>query len=627
MNTTQCVTTTYGFVFACIQAELNLLTGASIEVPKTDLDEWLLNVAPSLDKELCRTINDDMVRSGPTWCCLLPPPALLRVWSKIVTLRDDLPTRFAYIIRLVRSGLLCRYKVSTLPTNEQELTAAEKFLQTDERCAEYDRKLSGRLGLRTISWPHELETGSSSLDCECRLLLAQAAGLVRSVVGLAAYEEHIPRHGPGAVFPPQAHWERGRFDLSKTRHMLDSAGVFVADNGLDSFIGPIASETCKFTCVPKDARGPRTICIHSAEAMWLQQSYRTALESAISKHPVFGAIIHLDDQTVNQELCRLGSMTGHLATLDLKDASDCLCQELVLQLVGPEYYSEIASCRARSVYVDQTGLTHPMQKFAPMGNALVFPIQSLVYASLAVVVCKAARQSLSSVGVFGDDIIVPSEVAAKLCDLLHWVGLQVNTTKSFVYGAFRESCGLDAWAGLNVTPLRLKVAQVRTLSDAIEWCAFANNWHKAGYPRVARQMFLQLRGHTRFDPIRTNNVEAAGLVELYSTKPAAADYIPGDGRRVVLRVTSNGSTNYIWHPGLQTWGSYAVNTVERTEPRLKDEPHHVDESLWRLRSKTHSEGAIQGTSREMRWTDTHLGTGHKRAHRIVRAWVPLVLNF
>jgi len=84
------------------------------------------------------------------------------------------------------------------------------------------------------------------------------------------------------------------------------------------------------------------------------------------------------------------------------------------------------------------------------------------------------------VRVFGDDIIVPNDVYPVLTSLLAECQLKVNTSKSFHSGKFRESCGMDAYDGEDVTPayFRQLLSPAPTSLESIVECS--NNFHKKG---------------------------------------------------------------------------------------------------------------------------------------------------
>jgi hypothetical protein len=99
-----------------------------------------------------------------------------------------------------------------------------------------------------------------------------------------------------------------------------------------------------------------------------------------------------------------------------------------------------------------------------MGNATTFPVQSVVFAVLAISALlgklpptyRNVKRVAQSVRVYGDDIIVPSNGSHQVVDWITSAGLIVNTRKSFLVGNFKESCGVDAFRGVDVTPLYVR---------------------------------------------------------------------------------------------------------------------------------------------------------------------------
>jgi hypothetical protein len=79
----------------------------------------------------------------------------------------------------------------------------------------------------------------------------------------------------------------------------------------------------------------------------------------------------------------------------------------------------------------------------------------------------------SKLRVFGDDIAVHSRYFDAVCSGLEIHNLKVNRVKSFSKGNFRESCGLDAFKGVDVTPLRLRT-NLNQKYDIFELIALRN---------------------------------------------------------------------------------------------------------------------------------------------------------
>jgi hypothetical protein len=107
-----------------------------------------------------------------------------------------------------------------------------------------------------------------------------------------------------------------------------------------------------------------------------------------------------------------------------------------------------------------------MKKFAGMGNALTFPVQSVVFSAICIAASldklglyptySNVKRLARNIRVYGDDIIVKTVYYDRVVEWIHSFGLKVNEDKSFGTGKFRESCGVDAYNGVDVTPLYLR---------------------------------------------------------------------------------------------------------------------------------------------------------------------------
>lgn len=184
--------------------------------------------------------------------------------------------------------------------------------------------------------------------------------------------------------------------------------------------------------------------------------------------------------TTCQKLAHLGSVTGLWCTLDLKAASDSLCRNPLVTLMSGDpqlqaWYSKLNRTRCSSGEVfSPTDLQPPLgstgqfkrqehrfELFSSMGNGYTFELESaLFYCVITSCVPGVWVQHHGQpvlrwphVSVFGDDLVFPSAYAPQVFATLEWLGFRVNNTKSFVEGPFRESCGLDLVAGVNVRPL------------------------------------------------------------------------------------------------------------------------------------------------------------------------------
>jgi len=129
-----------------------------------------------------------------------------------------------------------------------------------------------------------------------------------------------------------------------------------------------------------------------------------------------------------------------------------------------------------------------LRKFSTMGSTCTFPIESLIFLGLAlssVLIArdlKATKRTIErlrgEVAVFGDDIIVPKDCRDQFERLFEVFYLKINAAKTFWTGRFRESCGVDSFDGVEVTPVYWKGAgrgDAGTLARTVDT---ANNFYK-----------------------------------------------------------------------------------------------------------------------------------------------------
>jgi hypothetical protein len=139
-----------------------------------------------------------------------------------------------------------------------------------------------------------------------------------------------------------------------------------------------------------------------------------------------------------------------------------------------------------------------LKKFSTMGSACTFPVETLGFLSIALAAIvtqrclkvskKVFQHLVGEVAVFGDDIIVPTDCRESVCEALEVLDFKVNTSKSYWNGNFRESCGVDAFKGVDITPVYwrgITTDEPESIVSAIEVC---NSFHKRGYWTVARHI-------------------------------------------------------------------------------------------------------------------------------------------
>ena len=220
----------------------------------------------------------------------------------------------------------------------------------------------------------------------------------------------------------------------------------------------------RVTPVPKTLKGPRIIAIEPCCMQYAQQGIRDVLYDVIESYWLTAGHINFRDQSINQSLAKISSSDGQLATIDLNDASDRVPRSLALRMfdANPDLRDFIDACRSKYATMPDGRKIGPLNKFASMGSALCFPIEAMYFYTICVMASLDAQllpysQSnifnvTRDIYVYGDDIIVPVSIAPTVLDYLRKYNCKVNDRKTFYRGNFRESCGVDAYRGMEVQP-------------------------------------------------------------------------------------------------------------------------------------------------------------------------------
>lgn len=463
---------------------------------------WCLNEAPKLEKLVLKDIENS------TKVALDVVPHWL---TRLVAGSYTDPV----LLRCLRQLLLFGYKASVTHTDEVTTKSYQGFLDTN----------------------HAVGSFGAGLSRSSPLLLDSVRSHCQSVLYQFREKALVPFHGPGAVTTSKEEWQHIYSTIEYLYPVSDWYSLYYNEDHSAFWDSADRRDIieAKVIAVPKDSRGPRLICVHPAEAIWLQQGLRVELERAISLHrlakgPWPHGHVHFDDQVINGKIALLSSRSRRYATIDMKEASDRISEPLVQILFGSKY-KWFGCSRAQRFVIPKMGtmsnIKGNLNCYAPMGNATTFPVQSLVFWAI----CVASMQhhgfhQPGAVFVFGDDIIIPVECVEKVIDDLESFGLRVNKEKSFWRGAFRESCGVDAFNGVNVTPVRWKttldanhISGLQSLSD------IGQRLRCAGYEEAAITVYSILRRKfkSRFgkDMFVTNNPHHGGIAEYSSSDRAA----------------------------------------------------------------------------------------------------------
>ena len=297
--------------------------------------------------------------------------------------------------------------------------------------------------------------------------------------------------------------------------------------------------------VNKTVQIARSICTEPTLNMWFQLGIGEVLHRRLGER--YGIDFGIQPM-VNAELAKFGSLNDQLVTLDLESASDSLSLGMLAWALPKSFMALLKRFRSPASRLPDGSLVE-LNMVGTMGNGFTFPLQTMVFSSavratysylrksgFAIPDCKfnfdktlRLRGNLAAcnASVFGDDIIVHKSVSRHLVRLLNLLGFVVNSTKSFIEGPFRESCGVDYFNGHSVRPLYLK--RLRTLQDSFVAINGLNRWSsQQGVPlRNTVQYILACFPSASRCPVPLDEDDAAGLQLPLCTLTTAVKRVKG----------------------------------------------------------------------------------------------------
>jgi hypothetical protein len=391
-----------------------------------------------------------------------------RVFARTGELLDCPDVDAIYAIRQI-SRLWKKPKMAC--DTDREAAAADRFFQVEEE-------------LRVLT--PNIVRKDDLLDNVAGILWSQVFPEIDS-------NDIVCRHGPGVTadryslngrYRIREWYTRSELTFPAARHAFHNYGSACGEWGASAGIEGIRywdirdEPGVRVVFVPKTMASPRVIAIEPSAMQYLQQGLMTYTVERLERHRLTARSIRFSDQTVNQRLALQSSVDKRLATLDLKDASDRVHLALVQRIFKRsgilEYLEDTRSLHATL----PDGRNLVLSKFASMGSAMCFPVEAMVFYTLVQTAMhshhgkrptsSSIRRFSRDIAIYGDDIIVPVDVADAVTDYLEAYGLKVNVAKSFRHSLFRESCGGDYFNGHDVKPV---YAREFPFDDRRQWTA------------------------------------------------------------------------------------------------------------------------------------------------------------
>jgi hypothetical protein len=477
----------------------------------------------------------------------------------------------------------------------QWITFDERMLldtvdHTDRLCREY---LEGETALREVTYP-------KTLISELRLIIQKWF----QDFSLVSAEGLRPKFGPGAT----SNLPRGTSALEKAsqmtydnevverfsdRSLLDPREIIVGSPGFPDRIN-------KIYFVPKNARTMRVISAEPTWLGWLQQALKSELYPYVNSHPDIR--VDFSSTDMSRRMCLAGSKDGSYSTIDFSAASDSISTRLVAQLFCDTQVGDLLLATRSTHARLPNGELVLLDKFAPMGSAVCFPILSIVMAAC----CECAMRHLSptdrkgaSYSVYGDDVVISTQACEEFLSIVEALGFSVNAEKSYWHvgqSNFREACGCECVNGVDITPVRYSRHALPIVGATVDpaqpepfiaWIDLHNRFALNGFWEARKvcnylihQACTRRRGYGRklYDSVKRVDVDEVIFTNLSQHRPYDSNPDP-----LVLIVPSGTATNYRaktrWNASLFRTERY----VARLSSRQAKTPDYLDNlrySLW-----------------------------------------------
>jgi len=308
--------------------------------------------------------------------------------------------------------------------------------------------------------------------------------------------EIVPGHGPGSV----AGIKRPTL-FAKYQNLASDARLryaFGADWWCSRSSSIHLDRTSQTIFVPKSYKTFRTISMEPSTLQYFQQGVWKVIDKYVRNRSYLRNHFDFHNVDRNRSLAREGSARGNYATIDLSAASDSVGYELVKKIFKGTWLLRFIVTTRSTQTILPNGETVSLKKFAPMGSALCFPIETIIFSAI----CQHVTRGLGVDGdfsVYGDDIIVPTSCSERLVRVLSGLGFRVNLKKSFTSPdcRYRESCGGEFVDGFEVTPMRIS----RTYNST-DYCdhftaliSLANEAYQRNFYALRHFFLRKMRSH------------------------------------------------------------------------------------------------------------------------------------
>jgi hypothetical protein len=316
-------------------------------------------------------------------------------------------------------------------------------------------------------------------------------------------DDLFPKHGPGAVATcekgPQKMYFKETYIKLDTLLGYDSEALFRLPHQ-----PPLVLErrdpVTRTVCVPKDATAVRVISCEPLSMQFLEQGLMHWFYERFER--MRGKPFPLYQQTLQQERARLGSCIEawgrrtQPCTIDLSNASDTVKCVHIRLFFSREWQELLFALRSEAARFPG-GAEFPLETFAPMGSAICYPVECIVFLAVARAAARLTRNQGEPLGcsAVGDDLVVPAYAYAYTLDLLSRLAFEPNVGKCCGPSTrFREACGGDFWDGVAIDIVRPRFIPSLNRHGWGPMATLAARLSAVGFEKTANVCAQQVRG-------------------------------------------------------------------------------------------------------------------------------------
>lgn len=483
------------------------------------INSWLLLTTDIAGTRGSRILRDIITRHGLIQTVFVCNNASMDIINNVECLEPSITMLVAGLSKACSLQVLRYLKRLTVKSDLLERRALDGFFQTNAKCRVWpyndDFSFTARIIRDTEAYLAKFFDGYTSPDFEVE----------------GSFSSGACAHGKDE--PPI-----NTFDL-KARDLLKRTGYYKSllyQSPYSKLIPPRDSITPM--AVPKTYKSARIIAPEDSYRQFCMNAMRWKLEKTFNKNGYQG-LFNVHDQTASREMCFLGSLDGHLATVDFSAASDSISRALANRILPERVYNDAIRLLPR-YFLTPTGQKRRARMLASAGSAITFFLEGSIFLAIALVATDLAQtfyeEVLARPVVYGDDCIIDARVYATFLCVAQALGFTISEPKSFASLdlLYREACGAEYEMGVDMSSIYFPRHHLALTRKNRDNCLniLVQHQHKI-CDFTETNMFIKsvIR---RYIPDFTSHVKDTECDDLWEDIPVfGSSYAPGSDRNAV----------------------------------------------------------------------------------------------